>query len=240
MRFIHWLLIIIGAFGLGVIIFNFLIMPWIIGRGKEVIVPNLIGKSLIEAQKILEAQNLALGKTEEIFDTIFPIGYVVQQKPKPGSIVKPGRPIILYLSKGTRKIKVPFLLQMPLERAMTILSNIGLIPTSIETIRSITTGQGKVIGIEPEPGSEISLGTPIKLLVSGGPAGAFLMPNFVGVPINIAIDSVVKCGLVIGTIQEQEVESEAEAGMVVIQYPEDGMRVKTGDTIKLIVGKRAK
>lgn len=236
MRLVYWFLLIIGAFGLGILIFNFLIMPWIIGRGKEVVVPNLIGKPLTEAQKLLANQNLMLGKTEEIFDTIFPTGYVVQQKPKPGSIVKPGRAIILYLSKGTKKVKVPFLLQMPLDRAMVILSNLGLQPTSIETVRSFTIGLGKVLGIEPQPGSEISIGTPIKILVSGGSIGTFLMPNLVGMSINSAIDSVDSWGLIVGAIQE--VESEDQSGIVLVQYPEDGMRVKTGDTVKFIIGKR--
>lgn len=236
MRIIYWLLIIIGAFGFGVIIFNFLIMPLIVGRGKEVVVPNLIGKPFMEAEKILVSQNFTLGKVEEVFDTIFPLGYVVQQKPKPGSVVKSGRIINLYISKGTKKIKIPFLLQMPLDRAILILANLGLQPASIETVRSFTTGQGKIVAIEPEPGSEISQGTPIKIFVSGGSVGTFLMPNLVGMPLNSAIDSIINCGLVVGSIQE--IESEDRTGNVLIQYPEDGMRVKTGDTVKLIIGKR--
>jgi serine/threonine-protein kinase len=236
-KFVIWLIVIIGAFGLGFIVFNFFIMPRIVGAGKDVVVPNLIGKPLVDAQKILLTQNFVLGETRDVFDTIFPQGSVVGQKPLAGSIVRTGRKINLLVSKGALMVKVPFLEQMSLDQGMRILASLGINPTTVESLRSTTTQVGKIIGIEPGPGSEIPIGSQLKLSVSSGLTGIFLMPMLVGFPINAAMDTIRNYGLTLGSIQQ--IPSDEPKGFVVIQYPEDGMRVRTGDTVQLIVsGKR--
>ncbi len=231
-----WLIVIACAFGLGFLVFNFFIMPRITGTGKNIVVPNLIGKPLVEAQKILLNQNFDLGETKEVFDTVFPLGYVVIQKPLTGSIVKTGRKINLLVSKGVMKVKVPFIEQMTLEQGMRILASLGISPTTVESLRSTTIPSGKIVGIEPGPGTEVPVGTKLRVFVSNGLSGIFLMPMLVSLPINIANDSIISNGLVLGGVQEMS--SEEPNGFVIVQYPEDGMRVKTGDTVRLIIAKR--
>lgn len=233
-----WLIVIVCAFGLGFFVFNFFIMPRIAGVGKNITVPNLIGKPLIDAQKILLTQNFALGETKEVFDTIFPQGYVAGQKPLAGSIVKTGRKINFMVSKGPMMVRVPFLAQMSLEQGLRVLSSLGINPAMIESLRSATIPSGKIISVAPGPGSEIPIGTRLKVFVSNGSNGIFMMPMLVELPITTAIDSITSNGLILGGIQE--IPGEEPKGFVVIQYPEDGMRVRTGDTVHLIIsgGKR--
>ena len=235
-KLVIWLIVIACAFGLGFLVFNFFIMPRITGAGKNIAVPNLIGKPLVEAQKILLNQNFALGETKEVFDTVFPIGYVVGQKPLTGSIVKTGRKINLLVSKGVMKVKVPFLEQMTLEQGIRILTSLNINQIMVESLRSTTIPSGKIIGIEPGPGTEVPVGTNLRIFISNGLSGMFLMPMLVGLPINIANDSIISNGLVLGGAQEMP--SEEPKGFVIVQYPEDGMRVRTGDTVRLIIAKR--
>jgi beta-lactam-binding protein with PASTA domain len=116
-----------------------------------------------------------------------------------------------------------------------VLSSLGVNPSIVESLRSSTIPTGKIIGCEPGPGSEISISTRLKVFVSNGSSGMFLMPMLVGLSIQSAIDSIVNNGLIIGGIQE--IASEESSGLVIIQYPEDGMKVFTGDTVRLIVAK---
>lgn len=236
--FIIWLGIIILAFGLGFIVFNFFIMPKIVGAGKNVVVPNLIGKPLIEAQNMILAQKFTLGETKDIFDTTYSQGYVVGQKPIAGSIVKSGRTINLLVSKGPPKVRVPFLTAMTLEQGLRILASLGINPTAIESLRSLTIPLGKIIGLEPEPGSEIPMGSHLRVFVSSGISGIFSMPKLTGLPMSEAIDSIRINGLILSDIQT--IPSDEQNGFVIAQYPEDGMKVKTNDSVRLIVSGRGK
>jgi beta-lactam-binding protein with PASTA domain len=157
----------------------------------------------------------------------------VGQKPLAGSTVKTGRRVNLLVSKGPMIVNVPFLTQMSLSQGMKILSSLGVTSTAVESLRSSTIPPGKIIGTEPGPGLDIPLGTQLKIYVSSGMSGIFLMPSLVGLLTNIAIDSVSYNGLILGNIQT--IPSDEEQGLVIIQYPEDGMKVKTGDTVRLIV-----
>ncbi len=236
-KLLIWIVILIASFGLGFAIFNIFIMPQIVGSGKDIVVPNLVGKPLVTAQKVLLEQGFVIGDTKAVFDTSYPEGIVVGQKPLANSIVKTGRKINVLVSKGAMTVKVPFLEQMSYEQASRILNSLGINPTSVESLRSMTIGSGKVITTEPGAGSEIPIGSQFKVFVSSGASGIFLMPMLVGMQLNPAKDTLLNNGLVIGLIQQ--VPSDEPRGIVLIQYPEDGMRVRTGDTVRMIVsGKR--
>jgi serine/threonine-protein kinase len=235
-RVLIWSIVIIGAFGLGFIAFNFFIMPAIGGSGKSAAVPNVIGKPLVEAQKIILAQKFALGEVNDVFDSIFPQGHIAGQKPLAGSIAKTGRKVNLLVSKGPQMVKIPFIEQISLDQGLRILSSLGINAASIESLRSTTIPSGKIIGLEPGPGSELPTGGRLKVFVSSGLFGIFLMPTLVGLPFNTAADSIRSNGLILGGIET--IPSEEPQGLVIIQYPEDGMRVRNGDTVKLIISER--
>lgn len=226
-----WLIIILCSFGLGFFIFNFFVIPKLIGGGKNISVPNLVGKRLIDAQKIVIDQGFQLGDTRAVYDTIYPTGFVVSQKPLAGSIVKTGKKINFIVSKGEQIAVVPSLEQMTLDQGLRILNSIGFNPT-VESLRS-TIPYGKIIGSEPPVGSQLSTRRRLKLYISTGNYGIFFMPMVIGLPIAAAIDTINNNGLILGEIKT--IPSDEPTGLVIIQYPEDGMKVKTGDTVRLIV-----
>ncbi|MEW6729872.1 MAG: PASTA domain-containing protein [Acidobacteriota bacterium] len=73
-----------------------------LSRGKEVVVPKMIGKSQSEAQKIASAVGLQI-EAIEIFDEKAPANTIVRQEPKAGLMVKQGYKIKIYLSRGEKK-----------------------------------------------------------------------------------------------------------------------------------------
>jgi serine/threonine-protein kinase len=211
-------------------------MPKIIGSGKNVTVPNLIGKPLVEAQRDLINQNFTIGSVKQVYDTFYPYSYIVSQKPLPNSIVKIGKKINLMVSKGPQMVKVPFLEQMSLEQGLRMLVSLNIQQIKVESIRSSNIPSGKIIGTEPGAGSQIPIGRYFRVFVSNGTSGLFFMPMLVGLPTQNALDSIMMNGLIIGSIQE--IISDEPGGTVIIQYPEDGMRVFTGDTVRLIVARK--
>jgi beta-lactam-binding protein with PASTA domain len=84
-----------------VILFDKVIMPLVVKGGEVVRVPNVIGKTFEEAERILAEKNLTAMKGYERYDTKRPMGTVLYQNPTPNSEVKAGRHV--YLSINTAK-----------------------------------------------------------------------------------------------------------------------------------------
>jgi beta-lactam-binding protein with PASTA domain len=59
------------------------------------------------------------------------------------------------------------------------------------------------------------------------------MPNLVGLSIETARGIVASQGLLMGELKSAP--SDEPAGNVLIQYPEEGMTVRDGDTVSIIV-----
>ncbi len=234
-KIILWFVILVASVGLGFLVFNLLIMPVISGAGKNVVVPDLTGKTISDAQKILMTQGLELGNVRTVFDTSYQHGLIIGQKPLSNSIVRSGRNINLVVSKGPQLVKIPFLEQMNLDQGLRMLANIGVNQIIIDSLRSAIIPSGKIFGVEPGPGSEIPVSGRVRIFVSSGESGIFLMPYLVGLETNYAIDSLNYNGLILGNLQT--IPSDERMGLVIIQYPEAGMRVKTGDTVRLIVSR---
>jgi len=227
---------VIVAFVLGLLIFNFIIMPLLVRQGQESAVPEVVGKQINEAKKIILQRGFHLGEIIEVFDTLYPTGYVSAQKPKGGATAKIGRIVSLNVSKGQKKVRVPFVAKLTLEQAGSILENLGLRVGTVESMPSNLIQQGRVITTHPEPGSECDQGDYIKIQLSGGPPlPVNLMPNLIGLTLNVAQETIKTRNLIIGEIKE--IESDEKSGTIIVQYPEEGMKLGLVDTLRLIVAK---
>lgn len=224
---------IILAFILGLLLFNFLIMPLLVRQGQETKVPDVLGKPINEAKRIILKQGFHIGEIVEAFDTLFPAGYVSAQKPKGGAVAKIGRIVCLTVSKGQKRIRVPFLAKLTVEQARSILENLGLKIGMVESMPSNLIPENRVITTYPEPGSECEQGDLIKIELSTGPVR--LMPNLIGLNLSIAQETLKVKNLILSEIEE--VESDEKPGTVIVQYPEEGMKLGAGDTVRLIIAR---
>src|SRR5688572_6561896 len=99
-------------------------------RGKEVTVPELIGKTEEEARKLLEANNLLFRVSDKQFSADVPPSRVSLQDPQAGTKLKTSRTVKVLLSLGDRKYAVPNLVgsslraaKLTLEQRQFILGN---------------------------------------------------------------------------------------------------------------------
>src|SRR6185295_13347098 len=80
-------------------------------RGREVAVPDLVGKTEMEAKLIVEKNGLVLRVTQPSrFVAGIPEGHIVEQNPPKETRLKTGRSVKVLVSLGERKYPVPNLL----------------------------------------------------------------------------------------------------------------------------------
>ena len=85
----------------GFLVMNLVLMPSFTRQGAEVQVPEVIGQSEIEAERVLAAEGLKLSKISEQWSPDVARGFVISQDPGPGSQAKPGSSVTLFVGRFT-------------------------------------------------------------------------------------------------------------------------------------------
>jgi len=149
-----------------------------LGRGPlPVTVPDVQGRTLEEAKRVLESAGLQTMVVAEVFDEKATPGSVVRQRPYAGKYVKQGRMVELVLSKGPKSVKVPALVGKTLEEAQTLLSQAYL---QVGNIRREPSAKPADTVLEQRPAAQqiVDRGTAVDLRVSGGESyGSWKAPS---------------------------------------------------------------
>ncbi len=232
-RFFVYALFILIFFLIGLLLANFIIMPSIVRRGKEVTVPNVCGVLLDTATAILKKNQLQGVVVERRFDKIIDEGMVIIQEPLPGTKVKRGRIINLSVSLGAETIQIPHLDGLEFAKAKLILEKLAIVLDAIDSAYSDSIGPGRIIQTSPPADSEIVKGSSIRVVISRGPQ--LKMPNLVGLPLAAARDTLKKIGLLVREVKE--IEGSGEKNTVMVQAPEPDRTVNPGDSVNLMIVK---
>lgn len=136
---------------------------------KEVLLPNTVGMSKIEAEKTIKDLKLVYTELEPQFSPDVPEGYIISQEPKfmDGYTVKEKSEVKVVVSKGQEITKVPKVVGLTKEEAIKALEDANLLAEVIEEA-SKTVEEGYVISQETKENTEISAGETIKIHVSIG------------------------------------------------------------------------
>ena len=231
-RGILTVLVAVLAFALLIVILNWIVMPLVVGRGRETTVPNVVGLDRFAAEESLLKAGLRLGEVRSASNATVPQDRVVTQHPEPGQRVKLGRQVYLDVSRGGSRLKVPHVEGLTLARATALLSESGLPIAGVESLRTPNLPPGQVVATRPPAGIEVSQGERIFIQIAAR-VGNFPMPNLVGMSLETAQGIVASQGLTLGEVKHAP--SDEPAGNVLIQYPEEGMTVRDLDTVSLIV-----
>jgi serine/threonine-protein kinase len=226
------LLLAVLAFALLIVVLNWIVMPLVVGRGRETTVPNVVGLDRFAAEESLLKAGLRLGEVRSAPNATVPQDRVVTQHPEPGQRVKLGRQVHLDVSRGGSRLKVPHVEGLTLARATALLSESGLSIAGVESLRTPSLPPGQVVATRPPAGIEVSQNERIFIQIAAR-VGNFPMPNLVGMSLETAQGIVASQGLTLGEVKYAP--SDEPAGNVLIQYPEEGMTVRDLDTVSLIV-----
>lgn len=144
------------------------LMVYFIKPPSEVVVPNLIGKQVAEAETIAAEGKFKLAKRDEQYREKEPAGMIYQMRPEPGRHIREGKPVEIWVSKGPQQVDVPDLRDMSFERARVLLGKSGLRLGEYRAEFDPLVSKGNVVRQMPEPGELRPRGTKIDLILSKG------------------------------------------------------------------------
>jgi hypothetical protein len=137
------------------------------GGPREANVPaNLIGMQQQQAIDALKAAGLTADVRSDFSDK--PEGVVYDSTPKSGMEMRTGRPVILFVSKGTEPITVPDVVGKKRAEAQQALQSAGLVMSDTKTEFSEIYEKGEVIAQSPIGGTQAKKKSPVTLIVSKG------------------------------------------------------------------------
>jgi serine/threonine-protein kinase len=202
------------------------------GPGAYVSVPKVVGQSLQDAVKVLDAR--ALGhQVQEVYSETAPVGQVTATNPGPGDKVRKNGTVVLEVSQGPERHAVPKVVGLSEVDARTALLDAHLTVGEISREYDDRVPDGDVVAADPAPGKELKRDTPVDLVVSKG-REPIPVTSWVGKPADQATAALTKDGFKV-TSTEQFSEDVAK-GDVISQSPASGTAFKN-DTISLVVSK---
>ena len=198
----------------------------------EINVPDVVGKSSVVAQQILEDKNLRV-KIVEANDDSVPAGQVVSQYPEAGAKVKEQRLVTITVSKGGQELTMPDLKSMSRSNAEEKLKKMGLKLGAVFEENSKEPA-GTVINQDPRSGSKITKGQTVDITVSlGEKKKEVTVQNYTGLSVDSAKSNLEANGLSLGGISEET--STKPKGTVIGQSPAAGSTTTEGGSVSLII-----
>jgi len=222
---------VIGFFSGVVFVFNDSLF------GEDIIVPEIVGMELKEANKTLLDNGLKMNIKARNYSDKVELDKIISQKPAEGQKVKKGREIEVIVSKGPQLQKIPNLLGTNLADAKIKISNSGFETGVIEKKYDDKFKENRVISQEPEFGTSAKKGTAINLLISEGKApNRVAMPNLVGLKLEKARELLQVNNLIQGNITWEE-SQEYHSNYVIAQDTAAGILVNEESAVDLKVSK---
>jgi serine/threonine-protein kinase len=209
------LIIILGAFYFSL---N-MIMSALIHNKKEVIVPNVIGKTLYDAMEELSNSGFGLKKGDEEYNQNIPAGTILRQNPVAGMNVREGKIVKVTVSQGGETVYVPNLVGQTLRSAHISLKRATLVMGEVSRKYSVIKEKGLVLTQDIVSGTAVDKNTVVNLTVSDGvPAGGIvLMPDFINKNIEEAKEWSQQYGITL--IVEDKSAEDFEINTIVNQSP---------------------
>lgn len=154
---------------------------------NDYVMPQLIGKNYYDARSMYT--DIQLVASEE-FNSEYESGIIVYQEKAEGRIVKKGDTIKVTVSKGTRMVSVPDVVDYHYNSAYAALTGEDLMVMRIEK-ESDDVAAGYVISTDPAVGEVVEEGTTVRVYVSLGPSTEdTIVPYVVGYDVSEAEDMI--------------------------------------------------
>jgi serine/threonine-protein kinase len=217
-----------------IILFDKLIIPYFVHDKPKVIVPNIKGANIEVARQQLSAKNLRTEEKEQ-FNKL-PAGTVISQTPEPGREVKSNRPIFLVVSKGSKQVKIPYVIGLKLSSAKSKIESEGITVANSIPIFDEYMQAGIVVRLSKQPETLISSGDTITIFYSKGKEVEEVLPNFVSLSLDEAKAMLSGKNVTFQVIKKRE-ETFIE-NTVIEQSPVSGTSITDGMVITLTVSEK--
>ncbi len=215
--------LIIGLFSFGVI------------GGPEVEVPDVTGKTVVEAQNILAQAKLGYTIDEEYNIKVAP-GTVISQNPGAKRMVKEGRKITLVVSKGVELGDVPNLKGKRLTEAKAILKSSRFELGRVSYRYVSGSPEETILEQSVAPPAKLPIGTKLDVVINIK-SDQVVLPDLVGLSSTSAKNKLNDLGLVLGKVNT--VVSKEPDNTVIEMNPASKEVVNVGTVVDITVSKNA-
>jgi eukaryotic-like serine/threonine-protein kinase len=148
-------------------------------HGREVTMPNLVGKNVAEGNQLLVSKGLVLRVADHIYSDQ-PINVIVRQTPPPGMLMKESQQAHVVLSLGQRQLQIPLLEGNTLRASRIELLRAGLQVGEVTALPLAGQPLDMVVVQNPRPGGGAA-SPRVDVLISQGPReNAYVMPHLIG------------------------------------------------------------
>ena len=198
---------------------------------KEVEVPDLVGKVYQEILKEDKYKSFDIQQETTSYSEEYDEGYIFEQSPNPGRIVKNKAIIKVKVSKGRKFVEIPDFSNKKSELVVAELQKLGL-KVSVAKMHDPEVTENFVIKTNPDKDSEVPMGTTVRVYVSTGVEQKLVtVPSLVGVKMEDAVRLLKEQGLNIGEISN--VDTDIPEGIIVAQDPDKDSQVPVNTFINI-------
>lgn len=166
-------LLLLGAAAFGYMTLSFL------RTADDVIVPNLVGRTVLEAEAIAAQKKFTLSTIDERFMDKIPENTIYRMEPEPGRHIRENKPVKIWVSRGPKLVEVPDVRDMSIEGAKRKLEARGLRLGQRRYEFDPLAAKGNVLSQLPDAGENKPRGTSVDLVLSKGeePAPELAIPD---------------------------------------------------------------
>jgi beta-lactam-binding protein with PASTA domain len=204
-------------------------------QGREVTMPDVVGKNAAQASQILRGRGLTM-KIEDRIYSHFPVDAVARQSPPPDMQMKIGQDAHVVLSLGPQTVTIPQLEDRSLRAAQVELLRGRMQVGEVSSAFLPGTSPDTVLQQFPAPGTTDVTSPHVNLLVALGPRPtAYVMPDLIGLPTREAQSRLTAAGLRVSKITASLAPDPQRTppGTIAGQTPSPGQRVDTASEIEL-------
>lgn len=198
--------------------------------GATVEAPDQRGEPLDLAVARLESLGLeVVVAADRVNDPGVPAGHVLAQDPI--GTTRSGRTVSLVVSAGPRRTTVPTPSSSTVAEVVAELERAGLTAVVV-TRASEEVEEGRLIGLDPQPGTAVDEGSRVSVLVSTGPPPVEV-PRVVGLSVSEASEALRAVGLELDVAERRYDASPALT--VLSQAPDASIEVPRGTTVLVVI-----
>lgn len=189
-------------------------------HGREVPVPKLVGLTPLQAQQSLAYHGLTLVRESRYFSSEVPEGKILSQLPAAGEKVRRGWRVRVAESMGPQREIIPSVLGNSERAAELNIRRRGLDLGTVATINVPDAEADTVVAQNPPPNATGVTSPKISLLVAAPAAPqTFVMPDFIGQPLDTVIREVNDAGFKLGNIHTVSPPPTVAPGTVAAPAP---------------------
>jgi len=185
------------SFIIVILLVNFVLLPFLTNRNKEIYLPDVRGMILSDAKEILSDFNLKIYYTEYI-ENYMP-DEIINSSPRAFTKVKIGRDVKLTLVADKMDIILDNYIDLSYRSTKLKIDRLNLqIDTTIYEYNEVVL-RDNIIEQYPKAGKKISDDSKIILIISlGTPPDYYIVPDVINLSLNKGIKKILESGLLIG------------------------------------------